>query len=173
MHSDRRHDNRSSVSVVAWVRNVLDVKGAKYASPEVRRVIVLEDSFASIGQRAISKQKSLTAQCRVIAMIAGYTIAYKRRTSSVELSMPYAAIQTRTYLGGVVRLRVCERLVMSFIPTRTSEQSNSFSNWLLDVEAEAVLHSSLLSMCLYVGSAITPRQECINCLAVAAHVCVI
>src|SRR5215813_12981654 len=106
-------------------------------------------------------------------MIARDTIAYKRRTSSVKLSMPDAPIQTRTDLGRVVHLRVCERLVMSFIPTRTSEQSNSFSNWLLDVDAEAVLHSTLLPMGLYVGCSIHAGQEPINCFAVAAHVCVI
>src|SRR5262249_8610738 len=87
--------------------------------------------------------------------------------------MPDVPMQTRSYLGGVVRLRVCERFVASFVATRASEQSNFFRNWLFDVKAEAVLHTPLLPMCLYVRRAIMTGQESVYCFPVAAHICVI
>ena len=58
--------NRSSIPVVARVVDVLQVEGGKDASPDVRRVVVLEDRFASIVEVAVTQQKAQPAEPQIL-----------------------------------------------------------------------------------------------------------
>src|SRR5712692_2660701 len=96
MHSERGHDDRSSVSVIPRVRDVLKIKRAKYASPHVGCVVALKELLAAISQRAVSEQEAPAAQSEVFAMILRDAVGNECGANSIELAMPDTSAQAGT-----------------------------------------------------------------------------
>ena len=139
----------------------------------MHRIVALKNPLASVGQGSVPKQKALTAQSKIFAMIFRNCVSNKRSANSIEVAVPSIATERSAQFKSTVDFSVGEGLVVAFIPTPTSKQSDALGNLLLDVDSEAILDAALLTARLNVRNSCSTGFEDIDRFAIAAHVRVI
>src|SRR5580765_6905319 len=68
------HEDRSAITVVARMIDVLQTPGRRDSAPVVRRVVRFEDVLAAVAQRPVSQQKAQTPERQVLAVRRGQTV---------------------------------------------------------------------------------------------------
>ncbi len=130
---------RAAVAVVARIGNVLEVEGVEEATPGVQGVIGFDDVFAAVVEGAIAEQKAEPTQAQIVLMVAFDGVGDHGKACFVCGAAPTRAGIVGACFDGLVHLCVCEGFVLALIPTEAAEDAQVWSEFLLDVVAEAVL----------------------------------
>jgi hypothetical protein len=70
MHPHRQHRHRTAIAVVPRIRDVLKTARKPKASPQMRRIVALEDSFGAVVELPVPQQEPEASQSNVLAVIA-------------------------------------------------------------------------------------------------------
>jgi len=70
MEAHRGHQHRAAVAIVAGIVDVLQDQRSEEATPEVDRVISLDDEFPPVIQPAVAQQEAAPAKRKVAAVVA-------------------------------------------------------------------------------------------------------
>ena len=170
MQSQSRHQNRPAVSVIARISDVLNVDGAIYPPPEMSIIVPFEDVFPPIGEVAVPQQKAQAPEFQIFPMVSGYAVGDEGQTNFVVLAMPAVAGVIRAQRKSLIDFGVSKRFVPSIIPTEPAEGPKIRGQLLFEIDAKAILHSSLLSSAYDVGSGRFSRQEQIHGFPIIPHI---
>ena len=80
---------------------------------------------------------------------------HKRRSGAIETAVPARAFHVHADLRPFVVFGVGKRFVLAFIPSPASESLNVIGNFLLEVDAEAVLDGPCLRVAVTSGVGVT------------------
>src|SRR3989442_5866181 len=87
MEAHRGHQHRAAVAIVAEIVDVLQDERSEEATPEVDRVISLDDEFPPVIQPAVAQQEAAPAKRKVAAAGAPKGIL-KPRPARADLVLP-------------------------------------------------------------------------------------
>src|SRR3989442_9732780 len=88
MEAHRGHQHRAAVAIVAGIVDVLQDQRSEEATPEVDRVISLDDEFPPVIQPAVAQQEAAPAKRKVAAVVAPKGILSQSRAPAVLFSPP-------------------------------------------------------------------------------------
>src|SRR5271155_4300400 len=86
------HNDGPPVAVIPRILHILQVKGWIDASPEVQRVIALDDIFAPVIQPAVPQKKPETPIAKVESVIMADSVADEHQSHAIRSSAPPSAI---------------------------------------------------------------------------------
>src|SRR6476660_2312631 len=140
VESQRRHNHRAAIAVVAGVVDILETRGRINAAPNVQGVVHLYDIFAAIVETAITQQKSRAAEREIFLMIPRNAVGNKGDAGAIQCSSPSPTVCRYPDLRGLVHFGVGVRFVPTFVPAPASERGEPVVERLLEICAEAILH---------------------------------
>src|SRR5262245_45266297 len=77
-----------AIAVVARMIDVLQTARHRQATPEVRRVVGLDDVLAAVAERPVAKQESLAAEPQIFAMRRRQTVGDDGDAEPILRSLP-------------------------------------------------------------------------------------
>ena len=92
--SEGGHQNRSSVTVVAWVVDMLHARCNVDTAPHVQRVIALDDVFTTVVQSSVAKQEPIASIGKVGLVIFRNRVTHQRQPRAIIAAVPQGAICT-------------------------------------------------------------------------------
>src|SRR2546422_8203524 len=119
MEANRGPRHRAAVAIVAGIVNVLQDKRSKEPTPEVARVISLDDEFPPVIQPAVAQQEAAPAKRKVAAVGARNGILNQSRVGAGLFLPPSPSPGPGTYRDRLVHLPIGERFVAGLLPAPT------------------------------------------------------
>src|SRR2546425_12218203 len=111
MEAHRGHQHRAAVAIVAGIVDVLQDQRSEEATPEVDRVISLDDEFPPVIQPAVAQQEAAPAKRKVAAVVARNGILSQSRAGGVPFWPPKSSSGPRPPRGMLGNLRICGRVL--------------------------------------------------------------
>ena len=110
-------DDWSPVPIVARIVHKGELHRHVKAAHHVRVVISLADLFATVVQAPIAEDESQAAKGQVFPVFIANAASFKGAPDLVFFSAPRISGEFEAERQGAVHLRICERLVVAFIPS--------------------------------------------------------
>src|SRR3989442_10270492 len=105
MEAHRGHQHRAAVAIVAEIVDVLQDERSEEATPEVDRVISLDDEFPPVIQPAVAQQEAAPAK-RKVAAVGPHKCKWRPRPAgAVLVASPSASACPPPYPSTSVPLR--------------------------------------------------------------------
>src|SRR2546422_11758022 len=99
MEAHRGHQHRAAVAIVAEIVDVLQDERSEEATPEVDRVISLDDEFPPVIQPAVAQQEAAPAKRKVAAVGARNRNLNQKHPPPGPLAPPNTSPRPRTPPG--------------------------------------------------------------------------
>ena len=99
------HTDRSAISVVAWVIDVLQAASGIHSAPKMRCVVRFEDILSTVTQSPVTKQKPLTTQRQIFTVRRRQPVGHDGDPKPIQRSIPQFAAQIASGLARCCSLR--------------------------------------------------------------------
>jgi hypothetical protein len=166
-------ENRTADPVVSGIIDALNVRPYIQAFPDVGGVVAFEDGFATIGQAAVAKQKTQTAEREVLLVIALDSVRDKCHSGAIVFAIPAIAVETEAELDRLINFRIGVRLGLAIVPAETHVGAHPGIELLFEVESEPILTRDLQGMIRNIRRRRQTGEEVLVRNAIDSHVCAI
>src|SRR5690349_8238317 len=104
VQAEAENQDWPSIPVVAWIPNVLHVKGCINAVYQAKIIVSLKDLLATVVQSSIAEEVTDTTQLQILPMDGRQSIHSQRYSKAMGGPPPLPAVKIRTDCDGVVGL---------------------------------------------------------------------
>src|SRR5437879_2317500 len=143
MQSQRRHNHRSPVTIVAGIVDVLHAKRRVNPAPQVKGVVTLDNVLATVIKAPIAQKKTQSTQREVSLMVSRDAIGNECQTRAVKFPAPPLATAANSNFYRPIHFGVGERFVPALVPSPTPKHAHPIIKGLFEIRPKSILDRRL------------------------------
>src|SRR5689334_8090951 len=109
----------------------------------MRGVETFEDFLRAVGEPAVTEKETESSKHEIFLMVLYDAVGHEDRAGTIIVAMPEGAADKTAELKRAIVFRIGEGFVMAVAPAKAAERAHLRSNFLVEVQFEAVFMATL------------------------------